>query len=250
MLAWLLAATACSTPPTHRKAAWTNSLGMEFVEVPCGGKNLLFACLETQEAQLAAYGQQPGDGAARPAAQVSWTEAVAFCDWLTDKEQKAGLIGSNQRYRLPTDHEWSCAVGIGDLETAHESPEAKDGRIASRYPWGTQWPPPRGAGNLCGRESKSDFPDHFIAKYHDGLSGGQLASKASAANELGIYDLGGSLWEWCQDRFREGTDWRVLRGGSWKSNRPQTLLSSHRTHDPESYRSDSVGFRCVLDGSP
>lgn len=241
----LLIATGCATSQKPSKPVWTNSLGMEFMQVPVGEKKLLMACLETQEAHLAAF-RRAGRDAARPASQVSWTEAVAFCAWLTQREQKAGLIGPRQRYRLPTDHEWSCAAGLGDLERANESPESKNGRIASHYPWGTQWPPPRGAGNLCGRESKQDFPENFIAGYRDGFSGGQVASKASVANDLGLYDLSGNLWEWCEDRFREGTDWRVLRGGSWKSARPQTLLSSHRTHDPESYRSDSVGFRCVL----
>jgi formylglycine-generating enzyme required for sulfatase activity len=55
------------------------------------------------------------------------------------------------------------------------------------------------------------------------------------------------LWEWCEDLYRPGTNWRVLRGGAWTSRRSETMASSHRTHDPDSYRSDSVGFRCVLE---
>jgi len=250
-LAWALAAlVSCTLALTPRAGVWVNSLGMELVEVPvAGGRPLRMACVETQERHLAPFRRSLGQSApasARPAARVSWMEARAFCDWLTQRERQAGVIGPGQRYRLPTDHEWSCAVGLGDLEKAGDLPEAKSGRIAGCFPWGETWPPPAGAGNLCGRESRRDFPESFISDYRDGMPCGRLAARASAPNALGLFDLSGSLWEWCEDRYREGTDWRVLRGGSWKSSRPQTLLSSHRTHDPEGYRSDSVGFRCVL----
>ncbi|MBL9130777.1 MAG: SUMF1/EgtB/PvdO family nonheme iron enzyme [Verrucomicrobiaceae bacterium] len=238
--------SGCVSTPSSTKV-WTNSLGMPLVAVPVGGTSLLISQLETQERDLAAFRGQSSEDTS-PARHVSWTEAVAFCDWLTKKERVAGLIRPGQRYRLPTDHEWSCAAGIGHLESPASSPEAKSNRIEGVFPWGAVWPPPRGAGNLCGAESKGDFPDHFIAEYRDGLSGGRLKPRASRANRFGLHDLSGNVWEWCADRFREGTDWRVLRGGSWKSVRPETLLSSHRTHDPESYRSDSVGFRCVLAG--
>lgn len=244
-----LTASCCVSHHPVKAPDWTNTLGMTFVQVPDGEQTILMACLETQHRHLAPFRRhygRPSSDAAQPAAHVSWKEAAEFCRWLTNKERAAGVITHQQTYRLPTDHEWSCAVGLGRLEKKFERPEAKSGRIPSRYPWGVQWPPPRGAGNLCGRESKADFFDNFIANYHDGLSGGQVAPEASSANELGLHDLSGNLWEWCEDSFREGTDWRVLRGGSWKSARPQTLLSSHRTHDPEDYRSDSVGFRCVL----
>ena len=244
-----LAMSCCASQKAAKVPDWTNSLGMNFVKVPVGDQTILMACLETQEQHLAPFRRsqgRPGSDAALPAARVSWTEAVEFCRWLTQKERGAGVISSRQAYRLPSDHEWSCAVGLGGMEKASESPEAKSNRITAQYPWGEQWPPPRKAGNLCGRESQQDFPESFIPGHHDGLSGGRTAPQASTANPLGLYDLSGNLWEWCEDRFREGTDWRVLRGGSWKSARAQTLLSSHRTHDPESYRSDSVGFRCVL----
>lgn len=250
----LAALASCTQTPAPRAGVWTNSLGMEMVAVPvAGGRPVRMACVETQERDLAPFRRslgQPAPMAARPAARVSWTEAQAFCAWLTQRERQAGLVGPGQRYRLPTDHEWSCAVGLGELEKAATSVEAKSGRIPDHYPWGGAWPPPAGAGNLCGRESCRTFPNTFLADYRDDWADGHLAARASAANALGLHDLSGSLWEWCEDRYREGTDWRVLRGGSWKSSRAQTLLSSHRTHDPEGYRSDSVGFRCVLVEEP
>ena len=246
--AWM-AISACSTSLRSQSPAFTNSLGMRFAEVPVGQGKVLFGCEEAQRGHLALFQRRPSPPAteaALPASNVSWKEAVAFCDWLTRLEREKGLLTARQRYRLPTDHEWSCAAGIGHLENAQATPEAKSNKLEGVFPWGRAWPPPQGAGNLCGRESQDDFPENFIADYHDGLSGGKLKARASEANAFGIHDLSGNLWEWCEDLFRPGTNWRVLRGGSWKSARPQTLLASHRTHDPDSYRSDSVGFRCVL----
>ncbi|MEN3943634.1 SUMF1/EgtB/PvdO family nonheme iron enzyme [Prosthecobacter sp. SYSU 5D2] len=236
-------------PKPVNHAAWINSLGMSFAEVPVGTGSILVAREETQERHLALFRRsrnQPFSHAARPATQVSWTEAVAFCDWLTQRERAAGGLSFRQRYRLPSDHEWSCAAGIGHLESATRRPEEKSNRLPGHYPWGRAWPPPQDAGNLCGEESAGDFPDNFIAGYQDAWSGGEVHARASGPNPYGLYDLGGNVWEWCQDRYREDKDWRVLRGGSWKSARRETLLTSHRTHDPENYRSDSVGFRCVL----
>lgn len=249
----LLATSGCvSTRPTamgKEKRTWTNSLGMSFAEVPVGKGRLLVAQEETQERHLAPFRKSrklPAPYAARPASQVSWTEAMAFCDWLTMREREAGVIGMRERYRLPTDHEWSCAAGIGHLESPAKSPEQKSNRITGHFPWGTAWPPLPGAGNLCGEESARDFPSCFLAGYRDDWARGEVESRASRPNPYGLYDLGGNLWEWCLDRYRADKDWRVLRGGSWKSARRETLLTSHRTHDPENYRSDSVGFRCVL----
>ena len=49
---------------------------------------------------------------------------------LTERERKAGKLAANETYRLPTDHEWSCAVGIGEQEDAAKTPKEKDGKIA------------------------------------------------------------------------------------------------------------------------
>ncbi|MCX6854928.1 MAG: SUMF1/EgtB/PvdO family nonheme iron enzyme [Verrucomicrobia bacterium] len=217
-------------------------------------KTLLFAVHETADRHLAAFLKETAPNSSRhdqglkPASHVSWSEAVAFCEWLTKKELAQGTLQAGQYYRLPSDHEWSCAAGIGHLESPKIVPELKDKRIPNKYPWGESWPPPEGAGNLAGSESSSLFPENHIVGFRDRYRGNKVGYQASSPNRFGLYDLSGNLWEWCSDSFRPGQNWRVLRGGSWLTARADTLLCSHRTHDPENYRSDSVGFRCVLDG--
>jgi len=43
---------------------------------------------------------------------VSWTDAEEFCNWLTKRERSAGNLPADRQYRLPTDEEWSAAVGL------------------------------------------------------------------------------------------------------------------------------------------
>ncbi len=117
---------------------------MKFVPV---GTNVLFSIWETRmqdfEAFVNATGHNAGKGwrdseaAAKdyaagfsqtplhPVVNVSWNDAVAFCRWLTEKERAAGKLSAGQEFRLPTDAEWSLAVGLPPESGA--TPEAKDG---------------------------------------------------------------------------------------------------------------------------
>jgi formylglycine-generating enzyme required for sulfatase activity len=191
--------------------------------------------------------ESPGfkQGPTHPVCGLSWEDARAFCNWLTKKERAEGRLTANQQYRLPTDAEWSVAVGLGP-ETG-DSPKQKDGKIKGVYPWGTQWPPPKGAGNYAGEESKEGAPSGWkvIEGYNDGYPRTSPVG-SFPANPFGLYDMGGNLWQWCEDLYTPDGVARVLRGASWHGKVSAYLLSSCRRSGRPGTRDDGYGFRCVL----
>lgn len=174
-----------------------------------------------------------------PIMNVSWSDAVAFCEWLTTKERAAHLIGASSRYRLPTDAEWSLAVGLKD--EAGSTPDVKHLSNKTDYAWGKEWPPPSISANL-------DTAN--INGYLDNYSHTSPVGSFSP-NGLHLFDLAGNVAEWCADAWPSASGERILRGGSWLTSSQEILLSSYRSHLMESgYRSD-IGFRMVLDlGTP
>jgi formylglycine-generating enzyme required for sulfatase activity len=173
-----------------------------------------------------------------PVVCVSWEDAHAFCAWLSKTE--------GRKYRLPTDHEWSCAAGIGDREDPAVDARNKDGQLDGIFPWGTQWPVPRGAGNYADvvwKLTRPEFPS--IDAYRDEFPNVAPSGKFTP-NALGIYDLGGNVLEWCEDWY-DNQKSRVLRGGSFCSYERGRLLSSSRFQNAPAYRYASNGFRVVLE---
>jgi len=155
----LIAATAAPEKP------FENSLGMRFVPVaivggPSAGKTIRFSVWETRVKDYAAFAKDEkrdwpkpdfAQGDDHPAVMVSWEDATAFCAWLTKEEQRKRKIGPKDVYRLPTDHEWSCAVGIGKEEEATSAPVTKSGKI-SGYSWVRNSRPRRVRGILRRRK--------------------------------------------------------------------------------------------------
>jgi hypothetical protein len=228
-----------TTGNATKENPFKNSLEMKFVPVP--GTEALFCIWETRVQDYAVFAKQTdreveqpyfSQGATHPVMNVSWDDAQAFCKWLTEAERQAGKIPEGARYRLPTDEEWSRAVGLS--RESGTTPQARDGGIKGVYPWGNQWPPPREAGNYGGSLNVDSFEKTSPAG-------------SFAANKHGLYDLGGNVWEWCEDWDDADQDARVLRGASWYSLIPDALLSSCRVNYTPSRHLGRFGFRVVLE---
>jgi formylglycine-generating enzyme required for sulfatase activity len=235
---------------------------MKFVPVPItggltDGRRVLFCVWETRVQDYAVFAAetkrewpQPGfpQGPTHPAVNVSWDDAQAFCTWLTERERKSGHLGATERYRLPTDHEWSCAVGLGEREDPTRSPEEKSQELVEVFPWGRDWPPPPGAGNYSGEEAAGHetWKDQSILTgYRDNFP--HTAPVGSfAANRFGLFDLGGNAWEWCEDFFKPAQKSRVMRGASFNNGGRGGLFSAKRDSHPPEERKDSYGFRVVV----
>ncbi len=221
---------------THR---WTNELGMIFVPVP--KTTVLFSIWDTRVQDYLAFAtvtkrewKRPEfeQGNNHPVVNVSWVDAKAFCDWLTQTGRLSGRIDSHQSYRLPTDLEWSLAAGLE--EPAVATPKDRDSIIIGQYPWGLHWPPLKGAGNF--------HPNLGVDDYANTSPVG-----AFKANDFGLFDLGGNVWQWCEDWYDTEQKCRVLRGGSWINGTSERLQTSFRGDGnlPEN-RYNNTGFRCVL----
>jgi len=181
-----------------------------------------------------------------PVVGISREDATYFCKWLTEKERAANALTAAQFYRLPTDREWSEAVGLS--YEPGSTPEERSGKIKGIYPWGRVFPPPENAGNYAGTEAKPGTPATWpvIPFYHDPFPR-TCPVPGSKPNERGIADLAGNVWEWCDGPYGTANPrWGVLRGGSWATSRQEEMLSSYRRGFDPSFREDDVGFRCVI----
>ena len=182
-------------------------------------------------------------GADYPVEAASWDDAKEFCRRLT-----AGLpdkLKGKFVFRLPTDAEWSVAVGLS--EESGSTPKDKSDKIKDVYPWGTAWPPPSGAGNYADQSLKQKYPNSYgvIEGYADGYVDTAPVGSFNP-NQFGLYDLGGNVWEWCEDWYNPPTESsRVLRGGSRCTI---GFLSSYRGGFTPDFRCrfDEYGFRVVL----
>ena len=170
------------------------------------------------------------EGDSLPVEQVSWHEAVEFCDRLTAK--------TGRSYRLPSEAQWEYACRGGK-----SSPFA------------------------FGKTLTTDLANyHGNSTYDDGPKGEYRLETIPVgtfpANAYGLYDMHGNVWEWCEDHWHgdyegapeDGSAWlengskpdteRVLRGGSWY-NSPRWCRSASRFSLAAGTRGFSVGFRVV-----
>ncbi len=231
----------------------TNSLGMKFAAVP--GTRVMFCIHETRKKDYAVFkynfstAQKTTNQADdHPVTNLTWADATEFCEWLSQKESRT--------YRLPTDLEWSHAVGIGEREQKIKDATWRElnSRITKHFPWGGIWPPPRGAGNYCDESYHSSMQntDIYLKGYDDGFPG-TAPVMTYAPNALGLFDLGGNVWELIlpemnlnrvpPEPVREEV---VLRGASFNHHLSEQLLSSFRRSINSGSKGMDYGFRLVL----
>jgi len=160
--------------------------------------------------------RQPGRDN-QPAVNVTWVEAVAFCQWLSDRLGCA--------VRLPTEWEWQQAATGADPQ--------------NQYPWGPDWD-----------ESLANTYESNLGRM---LAVGLYPSGKSKQN---VMDLSGNVWEWCLNQYDQpkqtkvgGEARRVLRGGSWYYNLDFARCAARNNSVPDN-RSNFIGFRLVCCVSP
>lgn len=179
-----------------------------------------------------------------PVVNVSWHDAVAFCDWLTRTEGK--------KYRLPTEAEWEYACRAGTTTTYFSGDDPK-----SLRPY----------ANIADASCKKVFPRIFNQpKYYDYTLPWDDKYPFTAPvgsfkpNPWGLYDMHGNVQEWCSDWYGEnyyqeskdedprgpssGTH-RVKRGGEWLDYPTAGTATFRRSEVPPDGRNHFVGFRVV-----
>ncbi len=183
-------------------------------------------------------------GDRHPVVNVTREDAIAFCEWLTEKERGDGRIQEWHQYRLPTDAEWSMMAGI-ELEPG-ETPRERASQQWPGFPWGEDFPPLDKVANLAGLENV-DFEDtaRLVSKFNDGFQRTAPVGQFPP-NDLGFHDLGGNVREWVSDFYiTEEEGYKTTRGGSWEDYREEHLRTgARRLASLET--GEGYGFRVVL----
>ena len=180
----------------------------------------------TQAQWKAVMGNNPSyfKGDDLPVEQVSWNEAMEFCEKLND----SGKAPRGWKFTLPTETQWEYA--------------ARGGKKSNGYKY-----------------SGSNTIDD-VAWYEDNSGSKTHPVGQKKANELGLYDMSGNVLEWCLDdknsnssmltaEFTRGNDRsgsrRAIRGGSWFFN-ARFCRSAYRDFGSPGIRNDHLGFRVAL----
>ena len=186
-----------------------------------------------------------------PAVNISWDQAVRFCNWLSRQDGLPPAYSLKQGgwqlvepltigYRLPTEAEWAWAARYASQEQ-------------TRFPWGDTMPPSTGSGNFADVSAANMAPYH-IPGYNDTWRG-PAPTGSFASNPLGIFDLAGNVSEWVHDFYSvdppEGLltdptgpaagEHRVIRGSNYTQGRFSELRWAWRDYGTEA-RPD-IGMR-------
>jgi formylglycine-generating enzyme len=157
-----------------------------------------------------------------PIVNVTWEEAKSFCSWTGG--------------RLPTEVEWEYAARSGD-----ERAQLTAGLDAAAWDADNSGDTAIDSAGL----SKAVGEKALGAKLFDNHNGPHEVGMKEP-NSRGLYDMLGNVWEWTSGTYNSGGSTLALRGGSW-GNVPELVRVTARGQAGPAHRSNSIGFRCVID---
>ncbi len=239
--------------PSKSPDQFQNSLGMIFQKI---GK-LKVSIFETRVIDYFHFVAESGfddnrtwrdeaalSGPSHPVTSVSRYGAARFCEWLTKRDQKRGLIAPTEVYRLPTDLEWSHIAGLHE----EEGSSLRDRHLfrQKNYPW------------IAGEQEYSKYGNYYTptsetAENHFNGHTDRYYRTAPVGrfppNHHGLYDLGGNAMEWVSTPYHPEPEKSTernftLRGAGWRTVNPEQMQIGYRLHAPSSLIES--GFRCVL----
>jgi hypothetical protein len=165
----------------------------------------------TQEQWQAIMGNNPSyfTGDNLPVERVSWNDVQKFLSKLNKT--------TGRKYRLPTETEWEYA--------------AHGGTTVSFC-----------SGN-CNYSGSNNIDN--VAWYKDNSNDRTHPVGTKVPNELGIYDMSGNVWEWCENKYNPFKSYRCVRGGNWYRDEEKCSIF-FRAYDAPNIQSSHIGFRVVL----
>ncbi len=157
-----------------------------------------------------------------PVENVSWNDAQEFLKLLNKRESRGGLL-----FRLPSEAEWECTCRSG---------------LASKQDCSYDFYLSEPTNDLS--SDQANFDGNYPAG--NAPEGDYLERPTEVgsyeSNAVGVYDMHGNVWEWCEDL--EGDSYRVHRGGGW-SYGAEHCQASYRLWSSPGNRGSSLGFRLI-----
>lgn len=216
---------------TKEKTFTVDGVPFKMIRVE-GGSMGTFYIGETQVTQKlwqAVMGNNPSlfKGHDHPVECISWDDICGKDGTGTDPNCFLYKLNkkTGEEFRLPKELEWEYAAKGGNKSRGYQYSGCNEEKDLEEYAW------------------------HDKNAYFNGDSNnigyGTHAVKTRKSNELGLYDMSGNVWEWCQDLYdSKGSD-RVLRGGSWFYGTWGCRVTSRSKFSPDD-QSDDIGFRLAL----